>query len=162
VLVAAGAVQVRGDDHLVVEAEHRVVQMHRVQPDLNTFDVVEGFAEVEGVADAARQGAADLLQGVTFDHVRTVRVGERQPDACPRGGLVGQPLHGVGQQLQHERIRVTKQIDPLGGTGQQRRPQRLRNVGAVCPGPDDFGSGCGTGREVGAGLWPEVGFGLAE
>ena len=53
VLVAAGAVQVRGDDHLLVEAVNRVVQAHSVQADLYSGDAVQGFAEAEGVADAA-------------------------------------------------------------------------------------------------------------
>jgi len=53
VLVAAGAVQVRGDDHLLVEAVNRVVQVHSVQADLDPGDAVQGFAEIEGVTDPA-------------------------------------------------------------------------------------------------------------
>jgi len=96
VLVAARPVQVRSDDHLGVEAEHRVVQVHGVQADLHAGHVVEGFEEVQGVADASGEGAAHLFQGVAFGDVGAVGVGERHADAGAAGGLVDEAGCRVG------------------------------------------------------------------
>jgi hypothetical protein len=162
VLVAACPKQVRGDDHLVVEAEHRVVEVHGVQPDLDAGGVEERVEEVQRVADASGQGAAHLLEVVAFGDVWAVGVGEGEPDTRAVGALGGEALHRVGQQFQHERVGVAEQIDTCRGAGQQGGPQFLRDVGAVGVGADDLGGRDGAGVQVGAGLRPQVSLGLAQ
>ena len=80
------AEQVRGDEHLIVESEDRVVEVDSMEAEMDVDEPVELSEPLQRDADSARQGSAELLQVVAFAHVLAIGICDSDADAGAVGG----------------------------------------------------------------------------
>src|SRR5581483_4681748 len=86
--VALQGVEVRGDEHLVVASEDRVVHRRAVVPELDAWDPEQRLEMVEGRPDPVPKGTSESFLGVAFGDVAGLGVRQRDPDAAPGVGLL--------------------------------------------------------------------------
>lgn len=122
--------QVRGDEHLVVEPDDRVVHRRLVQAQLDPVALVERLEVEDRRSDARSQSAVEAFFGVALCDMGAVGVGERDADLAAVSGFSGEQVGQAWVILGQVKESVTQQVEPPGGLGEQS-PPCFR--GEVCP-----------------------------
>jgi hypothetical protein len=110
-LEAMGAVQVRRNDHLVVEAIDGVVEVHVVEPELNARNRQDVAEVAECRADPRRKGSVEPFQGVALLGLCTVRVSKRDANLAAAGALVLDAERKVHELFGEKQKGVAEQVD---------------------------------------------------
>lgn len=132
------AVDVRSHEHVVVEAERRVVHRRVVVAELDAGTLAQGVEVVKRGADPSAKRAAQLFLLVTPDNVGRVRVGDGDPNHAARGGLAAEEVHEARVVLREMEERVADQVDVGVGLAEELPPELGGDVDAMRVRVDDL------------------------
>jgi hypothetical protein len=102
---------VRRHEHLVIEAEDRVVERHVLVPELQTATVPQRFQGSQGGPDTGGQRDLLVLLFIPIAHVYGIRSRDGDTEATAGAAPLSQCRDKLGVLLRKEVERVPEQID---------------------------------------------------